>query len=417
MADTKKEKARVKVSTVTRKTNPSLQLRQRNNGLSTFFLEYYLGYVRERSLDEHGDPAFDKNGQPKYKIKHSRKKESLDLYIYDNPKTPAERAHNKEAKALANKIRDEREQEFLKNKTGYRLQQENKNLFIFWERFIDETKVKDKRLLKDALKNFRMFLVEEYGELFSISIQGKQITPDMMQKFVYYLEDHHRGEGRETYYNRFKRLINVAVDKNLITKSPCKGIHIAKASDLLLKDVLSAEELERLFATHYKGESKEIRRAFAVTCFLGLRKCDVVRLEYKNVDYANKRLSYRQSKVEHSSGKSGVTVPLSDSMLAVIGKKKADATDDYIFHLPSDTMCLKALRHWTKKAGIDKHITWHCGRHSLATILLTGGTNIKVVSDLLGHSSLRMTEKYVRAVDAEKERALNSLPKLDVNNI
>lgn len=253
MRESNKTTKQSKISTVTRKINPSLQLRQRKNGLSTFFLEYYLGYVRERALDEHGEPAFDKDGHPKYKITHSRKKESLDLYIYDNPKTPAERAHNKEAKALANKIRDEREQEFLKNKTGYRLQQENKNLFIFWDRFIAEAKVKDKRLLKDALRNFRMFLAEEYGELFSVSIQGEQITPDMMQKFVYYLEDHHRGEGRETYYNRFKRLINVADDKGLISKTPCKGIHIAKASDMLQKDVLSAEELERLFATHYRG--------------------------------------------------------------------------------------------------------------------------------------------------------------------
>ena len=85
-----------------------------------------------------------------------------------------------------------------------------------------------------------------------------------------------------------------------------------------------------------------------------------------------------------------------------------------IFHLPSDTMCLKALRHWTKKAGIDKHITWHCGRHSFGTQLLNNGANIKVVSSLLGHSSLRFTEIYVRAVDEEKKKAINSMPSIDI---
>jgi site-specific recombinase XerD len=109
-----------------------------------------------------------------------------------------------------------------------------------------------------------------------------------------------------------------------------------------------------------------------------------------------------------------VTIPLNDTLLNIIGVKAPDAKDDYIFHLPSDTMCLKALRHWTKKAGIDKHITWHCGRHSFGTQLLNNGANIKVVSSLLGHSSLRFTEIYVRAVDEEKKKAINSMPSIDI---
>ena len=62
----------------------------------------------------------------------------------------------------------------------------------------------------------------------------------------------------------------------------------------------------------------------------------------------------------------------------------------------------------------DKHITWHCGRHSFGTQLLNNGANIKVVSSLLGHSSLRFTEIYVRAVDEEKKKAINSMPSIDI---
>ena len=76
-------------------------------------------------------------------------------------------------------------------------------------------------------------------------------------------------------------------------------------------------------------------------------------------------------------------------------------------------MCLKALRHWTERAGIDKHITWHCARHSFATNILSNGANIKTVASLLGHSDLRHTEKYIRAVDSLKEAAINSLPELE----
>ena len=52
--------------------------------------------------------------------------------------------------------------------------------------------------------------------------------------------------------------------------------------------------------------------------------------------------------------------------------------------------------------------TWHCGRHSFGTQLLNEGANIKVVSSLLGHSSLRFTEIYVRVVDEEKKKAINT---------
>ena len=77
-------------------------------------------------------------------------------------------------------------------------------------------------------------------------------------------------------------------------------------------------------------------------------------------------------------------------------------------------MCLKALRHWVSRAGIDKHITWHCARHSFAVNILTNGANIKVVSELLGHSSLKYTDKYVRAIDTAKQQAINSLPEINI---
>jgi len=85
---------------------------------------------------------------------------------------------------------------------------------------------------------------------------------------------------------------------------------------------------------------------------------------------------------------------------------RSDYTREYqLYRLPSRR---------TKKAGIDKHITWHCGRHSFGTQLLNNGANIKVVSSLLGHSSLRFTEIYVRAVDEEKKKAINSMPSIDI---
>lgn len=65
------------------------------------------------------------------------------------------------------------------------------------------------------------------------------------------------------------------------------------------------------------------------------------------------------------SANSGVVVPLSDTALTLIGKPSTNTpSKELIFELPSYTACSKALKRWVKRAKIDKHITWHSGRHS-----------------------------------------------------
>lgn len=73
-------------------------------------------------------------------------------------------------------------------------------------------------------------------------------------------------------------------------------------------------------------------------------------------------------------------------------------------------MCLKALRRWTARAAIEKHITWCCARYSFAVNLLNNGANIKTIASLFGRAGLKHTEKYTRAVDSHKREAIDSLP-------
>ena len=376
--------------------NPRLLKKEVKGGTEySLYLEYQLGYNRDNGTS-------------------IRKKEALSLHLIANPRTPVERQQNKETLALAKKIQFERSQELLEDKEGYRLKKKDAvNLLDYFEQFAQTANVADRLVLVGALNNFKDFLGKKYPQ-YANWIEAKNLTKEMMQKFVEYLVDNHKGQGAETYYKRFKRMINYAVEQEVIAKSPCKGVTTPQRDDILEKDILSRDEVIKMFETHYKGENPEIRRAFAMTCLSGIRHCDIIRLTYSEVDYANKMLKFRQNKTVKHSSNSGVTTPLTPTLLNIIGKKAEDAKDDYIFHLPSMTMCQKALKRWTKKAGIDKHITWHCGRHSFGTQLLNEGANIKVVSNLLGHSSLRFTEKYVRAVDEEKKKAINSLPSIEL---
>lgn len=377
--------------------NPRLLKKPVKDGSEySLYLEYQIGYNRE-------------NGSS------IRKKESLSLYILASPRTPVERQKNKETLDLARKIRFEREQEFLEDKEGYRLKKDKTvNFYDYYQAYINNYTKKDIRIIEMGLRDFKAFTAQEYPQ-YAQRIEPKQITKDMMIKFTRFLTNKHRGTGISSVYRRFKKIINYGIEQGVFAQNPCKGVTVASNEDMLMKEVLSAKEMKQLFACHYEGENPNIRRAFAMTCLGGIRYCDVKELTYGEVDYENKTIKFRQDKTVNHSKKSGVVIPLTDTMMALIGERPEDAKDDtLIFPLPSSTMCLKALRHWTKRAGIKKHITWHCGRHSFGTQLLNNGANVKVVADLLGHSSLKYVEVYVRAVDEEKKKALNSLPKLDI---
>lgn len=138
-------------------------------------------------------------------------------------------------------------------------------------------------------------------------------------------------------------------------------------------------------------------------------------LTWRNVDTANRLLRFEQAKVSGHSSAGGVTIPLGDSLLGIIGEPPATAAgrDGTVFPLPSYKTCIMALAEWVRRAGIGKHITWHCARHSFAVNVLNNGANIKTVTELLGHSGLTHTEKYTRAVDSLKRAAVDSLPGLD----
>jgi site-specific recombinase XerD len=86
--------------------------------------------------------------------------------------------------------------------------------------------------------------------------------------------------------------------------------------------------------------------------------------------------------------------------------------DAFIFTLPAYGNCCKSVKRWVKLAVINKHINWHCARHSFAVNILNNGANIKTVARFLGHSDIKHTKKYTRAVDKLKEDAINSLPEL-----
>jgi site-specific recombinase XerD len=392
--------------------NPKLGAKILSDGRESLFLDYYLGYqmVYSERLD-------------KEVARKNRKREYLSLYLWQAPRTPIERQQNKETLALAKKIRYERGQELLESNEGYRLARPKDIDFIaYFQSYIESYTKKDIRMIRIALHRFQDFLRDtaEYKK-FQKHITPQQISRDMMMAFTEYLQSRSVGEGARSLFARFKKVYKSCGVKykfnyqEPFTDADGKTISIKVDDNQLKKEILSLDEIAQLAATHYNNENPNIRRAFLFCLYTGLRFCDVKDLTFANVDFANRLLKFEQNKTKGHSVNSGVVIPLDETHFKLIGEpSEPDNRAEIIFPLPSYEMCLKALKHWVKRAGINKHISWHCARHSFAVAILNNGANIKTVASLLGHSGLKHTEKYTRAVDSLKQQAIDSLPALNI---
>lgn len=387
--------------------NPKLKQKVMSDGNLALYLDYYLGRINVT------DEA---TGEVKSKVQ--RRREFLHLSLYATPRTPIERQQNKDTLALAQKIRFEREQEFKDGNLGYRLKTDkNINFLDYYQSYIDGYTKKDKRNIELSYKRFQDFLRDtpKYKK-YSQRITPQQITRDMVIEFTEYLQSRSVGEGAHSLYARFKKVVAYAFEHGVFLKNPCNKITIKIDRGVLKKDVLSQEEMQQLIATHYQRENPNIRRAFIFCLYTGMRYCDVKDLTFASIDYANKMLKFEQNKTKGHSANSGVVIPLNDGLLKLIGEPTTpNNRAELVFPLPSYEMCLKAVKRWVKRAGINKHISWHCARHSFAVNILNNGANIKTVASLLGHSGLQCTEKYTRAVDSLKQEAINSLPTLNID--
>ncbi len=267
----------------TKKNNVTLREKPLKNGNISLYLDIY------------------RDGQRTY--------EFLKLYIHTKARTPIERQNNKEIFELAEKIRTQRKSEFNHQAFG-QISPTNKkiNLIDFLEAYYDSYTKKDIRMIRGSIDRFKDFLKAQYPS-YQNHIKPDQLTKEIVKDFVEYLESKSKGEGARGYFQRFKKIISNAEDKNIINKTPCKGIVCKIDESALTKDILSMDEIKMLINTKYQGQNMETRRAFIFCLYAGLRFCDVSDLKYSNVDYSNRLLKFEQAKTKGKSSNSWVNIP------------------------------------------------------------------------------------------------------------
>lgn len=326
----------------------------------------------------------------------SRKKKMLDIRYYKNPKTAIEREINREKKETVKKIVanmqiDELYSDNLLDR-GY---QTGKDFFEYCSEFIErkapQCEMRTYKSMVFKLKSFRK----------KSNLACSEIDEEFLIAFKDYLNRTLNGSTPFNYFKKIKRIIKEATISKHFKKNP--ALHIKNSKGISSeKEVLTTEETFLLSAT--ECSNIDVKRAFLFCCLTGLRFCDVKALKWSNISNENV-LTIVQIKTKEK-----VIVPLNENAIRLIGEKRSGKS--FIFDLPTHTGCLMILKKWVEKAQINKHITWHCARHTFATSLVFVDVGINLVSSLLGHKDLRQTQIYVRTAELSKTKAINKLPNI-----
>lgn len=302
----------------------------------------------------------------------------------------------------------------MEDRAGYKLKKDRQTNFLAYFKERCESERFTYYVRKSVMQTYNRFIrflkeTPRYSK-YDKFLHMETVTPELVMKFADFLRANGKGEGPNKMYHYFKRIVLDAIEDGLMRVNLCKGISVKHDRNQVKKEVLTLDEVRTLVNTHYEGEHREVQRAFIFTLFTSIRWCDVKLLTYGNVDATTRTLRFNQKKVESRSAHSAVSFPLNDDLLSLIGKPSEPYDpNEPIFKLPNYSTCNKHLKRWIKEAGINKWISWHCGRHSFAVNMLDNGVNIKTVSELMGHCGISTTEKYLHVFDRQKMDAVNSL--------
>lgn len=309
---------------------------------------------------------------------------------------PVDRQNNKSNLELAEKIAVKRAQELSASDYAMVTDAGKKTVITQWmQTYVDSYKKRDKRNMQGALNRFINFLIEDKKQ----GLTFGRLTELVVSDFQDFLRQHSIGEGASSYFSRFKKMIKQAYRQKLLLTNPATEVKTIQGN-AKKKDALTLAEIQLLANT--PTESSEVKTAFLFCCLTGLRWIDVSGLKWKNINAKDKYMTVQQSKTEKE-----VLINLNESAMKLLGKSREVGSN--VFNLPTANGANKTLKAWVKRAGIQKKISFHCARHSFGTNLIFHGADVTTASNLLGHSTLKHTARYVRAANELKERATDSL--------
>ena len=240
-------------------------------------------------------------------------------------------------------------------------------------------------LKPNTLKKYRSHLniLKSYRK----SLNFKDIDNDFLKGYEIYLHTK-KLNCKNTIAKALKWIkstFNQAINDGIIDTTPFSRYKIS--SEPSNREYLTIKEVERLEKLYRSNvlypNMQETLRAFLFCCFTGLRLSDMKKLAYSEI---------REGIIFSVMHKTQIIVPipLISRAKLLIDKKNTGN----VFSTVSDQMPNKHLVKTAQIANLGKKITFHCSRHSFATISLDLGITQNTIQKILGHTNVKTTEIY-----------------------
>ena len=257
---------------------------QRSTGKTSLVLEYYYGYTR----DDEG------------RIKHRRKFETLEYYLYTDPKNKLERDHNKVNLEMAEKVKAKRLLAEQNEQYGFAVKYKIRtNLVEYIKGLIEQRKESPGNWgnWDSALKHL-------------VAYAGTNTTFEMVDKkfvegFKTYLAKQAKTKSntalstnsQSSYFLKLKAALNQAVEDGIIPHSPAMSVKPAHVEDVH-REYLTFDELQRLAKT--ECPYPVLKDAFLFSCLTGMRWSDINKLTWAEVQEfdGGTRIVFRQKKTK-----------------------------------------------------------------------------------------------------------------------
>lgn len=263
-----------------------------------------------------------------------------------------------------------------------------------------EQKITERKDIRDSTRKTQMKLVKALRE-FKLIHTFSDLTKQNIRLFDNWLHGRYVNQCTiHSYHKYLKRYINMALEEDLITDSPYKGIKIDRGS-AGERRFLSPSELEAVKAMNIDDSSvMKARDVFLFQCYTGLAYTDLANTDFKGIEPKDGKyiLNARRQK----TGTPYYIVLLSPAVQIL---------ERYRFRLPiisnqKYNMLLKAV---AAHSGLKFNLTSHCGRHTYATLCLNNGIPLETLKEMMGHADIQTTAIYAKMLKGTIENAFSSL--------
>ena len=274
-----------------------------------------------------------------------------------------------------------------------------------------------KRLDEKTLRAYRTDLSQFCEYLQTVGIL--ETTPEILENFFASLHQKYKPKTVKRKIASLKALFHYFEYKDLVMQNPFNKIQIKFREPVLLPKTIPLYNIEAFLSAIYEqisGAKTTYRRRNA------LRDAAVIELLFAtgmriselcslNVDDVN---LYDRTILIYGKGSKERKVQIgNDDVISILEKYKCDFEEEiqdcrYFFanqngRKLSEQSVRRMINRYSSLAAIDLHITPHMFRHTFATSLLEADVDIRYIQEILGHSSITVTEIYTH-VTMSKQR-------------